>query len=65
MVWLPHKENIPVSAIIKFVWHFEKIIAQVSEIAPYLDNFQRILILEDFAGRTVVQTDGAIYDILT
>ena len=44
--------------------NYERLLNQITEIAPFLDKCQRILILEHFGGRTYHQKDGAIYKIL-
>ena len=46
-------------------FNFEKLLTQITEISPFLNKRQRILILEDFAGRNASLTNGAIYYILT
>ena len=46
-------------------YNFEKLLRQITIDIPTLDKFQRVLLLEDFAGRTVPQQDGGIYFIHT
>ena len=43
--------------------HFQKLLTTIIEISSTLNKRQRILILEDFAGRTLSQEDGGIYSI--
>ena len=46
-------------------YNFEKLLRQIAMDIPTLDKFQRVILLEDFAGRTVPQQDGGIYSIHT
>ena len=41
--------------------HFKTLLSTIIEISSTLNKRQRILILEDFAGRTLSQKDGGIY----